>query len=268
MIVLSLILSVRAWNYSHHGHDWDGHCLAGRQQTPININSSLVQEIIYSDPEHMELDFIFKTVWLQGIQTNSTYVFNGDMGFLTIYKNRKVLMDKIKIINVHFHSPAENQIAGEELDLEMHLVMKDPYQKFAYMVFAMLFKVGDKDNRFIRRVVDEISHEFYFTLDEAFENRRISNFFMFEGSLTTPPCTENVMWFVDDRVQSITLEEFQIFNRLWRANSSFANGLGNNREIQDSHDRIVWHHHEGKNYFYSYFLCVLITIVFIYSMRK
>jgi carbonic anhydrase len=268
MILLSLFFSAHAWNYSHHGHDWGDSCISGHKQTPININGSKVVEVIYSDPEHMELDFKFKSVHLQGVQTDASYVIRGDMGFLTIYKNRQVWLDKIKIVNVHFHSPGENQLNGEELDLEMHMVMQDPYKKFSFLVFGVLFKVGEKQNAFVQKVIHEYSKEFYFSLDEAFENHRIKNFFMFEGSLTTPPCTEDVIWFVDDHVRSITLEEFEMFNHLWKANISFADGFGNNREIQDSHDRIVWHHHAGKSYFYSYVLCGIITIVFIYVIRK
>lgn len=268
MISVFLILTVQAWDYSRHGHDWGGSCVAGHKQTPININASIVKEVIYSDPDHIELDFKFKSVHLQGVLTDVSYVIKGDMGFLTLYKNREVWIDKVKIVNVHFHSPSENQLNGEELDLEMHMVMIDPYKKFSYIVFGVLFRVGQKQNKFIQRVINEFSKDFFFTLDEAFENHRIRNFYMFEGSLTTPPCTEDVLWFVDDHVRSITLEEFDLFNHLWKANVTFADGFGNNREIQDSHDRIVWHHHEGKSFFYSYLICAVITLVFIYSMRK
>ena len=262
-----LLNTVHSWNYSHHGHDWEGLCAQGHKQTPINIDSSIVKEIKYSDPEHLELHFLFKSVKLHSEVTNTSYIIRGDMGFLTIYKNNRPWLDRIKIINVHFHSPAENQINGEEFDLEMHLVTKDPEDRYTFIVFGVLFKVGDKQNVFIQRIINEFSKDFYFSLEEAFPTTRIKNFYSFEGSLTTPPCSENVIWFVDDSVQEITREEFDVFNHLWKANVSFADGFGNNREIQDSSDRVIKHYHDKDSFLKSYVLCFVFTVIFIHFVR-
>lgn len=267
MIIFALIQIVSSWNYSHHGHDWGGICAMGHKQTPININSSLVKEIKYSDSDHLELHFLFKSVKLHSEVTNTSYIIKGDMGFLKIYKYKQLWIENIKIINVHFHSPAENQLNGEELDLEMHLVMQDPKNTFTFLVFGVLFRVGNKENPFIQRVINEFSKDFYFSLEEAFPTTKVLNFYSFEGSLTTPPCSENVIWFIDDTVQEITREEFEVFNHLWKANISFADGFGNNREIQDSSDRVVKHYHDKESFLMSYLMCLLITLIYIYYVR-
>jgi carbonic anhydrase len=48
------------------------------------------------------------------------------------------------------------------------------------------------------------------------ENRR---YFTFMGSLTTPPCSEDVLWLVLKQAQAISPEQLAIFQRLYRPNA-------------------------------------------------
>ena len=59
------------------------------------------------------------------------------------------------------------------------------------------------------------------------DNRR---YFTFMGSLTTPPCTEDVLWLVLMQPQDISLEQLAIFQRLYPPNA---------RPVQPSYGRIV-----------------------------
>jgi carbonic anhydrase len=51
----------------------------------------------------------------------------------------------------------------------------------------------------------------------------------YEGSLTTPPCTQNVEWNVMDDPQPISKAQLQLFTSKWEKNMKFAGGNGNNR---------------------------------------
>ena len=54
-------------------------------------------------------------------------------------------------------------------------------------------------------------------------------FYNYPGSFTTPPCTEDINWFVVKDIQKISQAQFNSFNRLWAGNATFSGGKGNNR---------------------------------------
>ena len=49
------------------------------------------------------------------------------------------------------------------------------------------------------------------------------------GSLTIPPCTENLRWVVLNHPLSISPTQVAAFNNKWKNNGNFAGGKGNNR---------------------------------------
>lgn len=57
------------------------------------------------------------------------------------------------------------------------------------------------------------------------------DFYNYDGSFTTPPCTEGINWFVLKKPILISTAQFDSFNKLWAANMTFANGKGNNRVV-------------------------------------
>jgi len=62
-------------------------------------------------------------------------------------------------------------------------------------------------------------------------NIDFSKYYYYEGSLTTPPCSEGVNWFVVDEVQPISDAQFEQFSDRWADNDHFADGNGNNRKV-------------------------------------
>ena len=57
----------------------------------------------------------------------------------------------------------------------------------------------------------------------------VSEFFNYDGSLTTPPCTEGINWLVIKKPLLISQAQFNVINQHWAGNITFANGFGNNR---------------------------------------
>ena len=55
-------------------------------------------------------------------------------------------------------------------------------------------------------------------------------YYTFSGSLTTPPCSENVTWFVLKHTVAITAEEIEQFSKLYRHDA---------RPTQPLYDRVV-----------------------------
>jgi len=100
----------------------------------------------------------------------------------------------------HFHTPSEHTLEGRAFDAEMHLVHRAPDGKLA--VIALLFQTG-AENATLRPVFDSIPMEAGAhiaapgkTIDLAALLSHGARFLSYEGSLTTPPCTEGVRWLV------------------------------------------------------------------------
>ena len=60
----------------------------------------------------------------------------------------------------------------------------------------------------------------------------LSEFYNYDGSFTTPPCTEGINWFVVKDVQKISQAQLTSFTRLWAGNLTFSAGKGTNRVVQ------------------------------------
>ncbi len=78
-----------------------------------------------------------------------------------------------------------------------------------------------------------------FPLDYLIPFQSTGHFYRYQGSLTSPPCTENVAWTVFGAVGKITLKHLAVFEALKRHNVSGAL-LGNNfRKFQKRNNRKV-----------------------------
>mmetsp|Transcript_40987 Transcript_40987/g.30149 ORF Transcript_40987/g.30149 Transcript_40987/m.30149 type:complete len:152 (+) Transcript_40987:198-653(+) len=103
----------------------------------------------------------------------------------------------------HFHSPAEHTLNGERYDMELHIVHElvdgpdfaNYHEKFC--VLGLLFQISDTNHPFVEQLnasdIENIEHADFNLL---FENEAKPKFFHYKGSLTTPPCTDVVNWFV------------------------------------------------------------------------
>lgn len=101
----------------------------------------------------------------------------------------------------HLHAPSEHTVAGAKFDGELHLVHKSSNGDLA--VVGILLKIG-KENKILAPVFaaapHEESHEAKPVADASVDLSKLvpakAAYYSYAGSLTTPPCSENVKWFV------------------------------------------------------------------------
>lgn len=101
----------------------------------------------------------------------------------------------------HFHVPAEHLFHGIRPDMEMHLVHRDARGNVA--VVAVPMKAGRRMNSTLTRIWEHIPRQggpgFYGRqkgINPVFLLPQERGYFTYVGSLTEPPCTQGVEWFV------------------------------------------------------------------------
>jgi carbonic anhydrase len=137
----------------------------------------------------------------------------------------------------HFHHPSEEHINGKPQDMVAHLVHADPDGHLA--VVAVLLKRGSA-NAMIQQIWDHLPQTE--GMEEEVSGVEVNAaallppataYYTFPGSLTTPPCSEHVTWFVLKTPAHISAEEVAAFAKLYPHNARPTQPL-NGREVLES----------------------------------
>ncbi len=83
------------------------------------------------------------------------------------------------------------------------------------------------------------------------------NVYTYEGSLTTPPCSEIVTWVVINDPQPITADQLKKFTQYWADNANYNSGGGNIRPPQPLNDRIIY---RSNAVFFGSFLFAIVAL--------
>lgn len=144
-----------------------------------------------------------------------------------------------ELAQFHFHAPSEHTIDGQHAQLEVHFVHKSAAGELA--VVGILVDEGEHD-----AIWDAVVAAFP---DKAGGQRHVENldldvndlrplpqhYYRYEGSLTTPPCSEGVQWIVMAELRQISSEQMATIVSLLHEN---------NRPVQPIGERqigLVWH---------------------------
>jgi carbonic anhydrase len=109
--------------------------------------------------------------------------------------------DRYELVQFHFHSPSEHAIAGKAFDMEVHLVHRNASGKL--LVVAVLLEKGRENPTLApifalapTEVGKELHPEGLSMVDPGALLPARAGYFRYEGSLTAPPCSEGVSWYV------------------------------------------------------------------------
>ena len=135
----------------------------------------------------------------------------------------------------HFHTPSEHTVDGKNMPMEMHMVHQSEDGSLA--VVSVLFKEGKVANENFSKIIanlpnakGESKHITDVNLELKVHLPKDNYAYHYIGSLTTPPCSENVQWLVLRDMVSLTADQI----------TAFSSRIGpNNRPTQPLNDRTV-----------------------------
>jgi carbonic anhydrase len=221
-----------AWSYSgaNGPAKWDKlskeykECKTGEAQSPIDIPDAKARK-----GDIAPLLFNYRAAPLKIEDTGHTIQVDYPPGsFVSIEGKRYELQ------SIHFHKPAEEKIDGKGYDMDAHLVHKGPDGKT--IVLAILFDAG-KENKAIKALWDNLPKEkgkernvdaVKFDAVDLLPNDK--GYYRYAGSLTTPPCSEGVTWYVLKSPVQMSADQIARFGRIYPMNA---------RPIQPFNDRDI-----------------------------
>jgi len=146
----------------------------------------------------------------------------------------KTKKDTYELLQFHFHTPSENTVDGKHYPMEAHFVHQAKDGKFG--VVAMFFEEGEENPELAKLIPHfpaekgQTTHLPDQQLDLRLHLPKTMDAFVFTGSFTTPPCTEDVEWVV--LKQPVQASGSQV--------EAFAQRLGhNNRPVQPLASRSI-----------------------------
>ena len=170
-------------------------CAVGSRQSPIDIVGATQAEVpnvaFHYQPMKLEVENNGHTV--EVASTNENWIEVGGARY--------------DLAQFHFHTPGEHTVAGRPFDMEVHLVHRNDEGTLA--VVGIFVRRGGP-----HRVLDVLAERLPKPGESfAIEETKIaasellpeaSRIFRYEGSLTTPPCSEGVQWLVLEKPVEIS----------------------------------------------------------------
>jgi carbonic anhydrase len=207
-------------NWARINSDW-AKCATGNRQSPIDIRDGMKVDL---EP----IVFDYHPSPFTVVDNGHTIQVNLSGGNFITVQNRTY-----ELVQFHFHRPSEERINGRGFEMVVHLVHKDSEGKLA--VVAIMLERGSAQN-LIQTIWNNLPLEKNDTMAPAqmidmFDLLpRRQEYYTYMGSLTTPPCSEGVLWVVMKEPVQASAAQMALFSRLYPLNA---------RPIQPSAGRVI-----------------------------
>jgi carbonic anhydrase len=196
-------------------------CMLGKRQSPIDIREGIPVQL---DP----IQFDYRPTNFRVLDNGHTVQVNLDPGNSITVQGRR-----FDLLQFHFHRPSEERINGRQFDMVAHFVHKDLDGKLA--VVAVLMDQG-KAHPLVQLVWNNLPLEkgveqgALQQIDLAAMLPEGRQYYTYMGSLTTPPCSEGVLWMVMKQPAVMSREQIAVFSKLYPMNA---------RPIQQASGRLI-----------------------------
>jgi carbonic anhydrase len=200
-------------------------CSEGHEQSPIDIRGAHLNKAL----QPIEFHYIGGPVTLE--HNGHTVIVHVDPGSYIIAGGVRY-----DLVQFHFHHPAEEAVKGKLTDMDIHLVHKSADGKQAVVAIRLAEDRTTAPNAVLAALWPHLP-------TKAGETEKVTDminpggllpsdrgYWTYIGSLTVPPCTEDVRWFVLEQEVTLSRDQLQAFAALFKVNS---------RPLQDPHGRRI-----------------------------
>jgi carbonic anhydrase len=199
-------------------------CSAGKEQSPVNISNAKLNKAL----QPVEFHYMAGPVTLEN---------NGHTVIVHVQKGSYIVADGVRydLQQFHFHHPAEEAVKGKLSDMVVHLVHQSADGKTAVIAVRMIEDRGQPNALLsalwtalpkaagqTAKIDDPLNPGGFLPADRSY--------WTYTGSLTVPPCTEGVKWFILQQEMPLSREQLRAFAAIFPVNS---------RPLQDLHGRKI-----------------------------
>ncbi|MCP4745873.1 MAG: carbonic anhydrase [Desulfobacteraceae bacterium] len=236
ILICALILMIAGCNrgvqWAHYGsrgpENWGSldpefsACSEGKNQSPVNLTK-------FTETKLPGITFYYQVGGFEIINKGHTIIVNQKPGSKIIVGG-----NEFELKQYYFRSPSEHNIDNVSFPLEAHLVHQDKNGNYA--IIAIFFIAGEKN--------ENISQAWANIPEQVGDRNKLSikidaetlvpddrDYYYVNGSLTTPPCTEGVKWFIMKTPMTASIAQIEKF--------TFVIKHPNNRPLQPIHSRKI-----------------------------
>jgi len=205
----------------------------GNSQSPIDISTLSLADYSLFD------NYLSDTATISLSNTTLTVDnFNGAAGSIYYLLDQSTL--KFNLEEIYFHTPSEHTLNSNQFDLEVQLLNQadDINSLGKYSIVSILYQVTEdaSNDAFLDGIIPYLPSNFGDDVEFRLETPYVTPygndtiFYSYTGSLTIPPCTSDVQWYVQADVRKCTQEQL----------NAFLQKPGNNsRPVQPLNGRII-----------------------------
>ncbi|XP_010470127.1 PREDICTED: alpha carbonic anhydrase 2-like isoform X1 [Camelina sativa] len=208
-------------------------CGKGELQSPIDLMNKRVR--LVTDFQKLTKDYK---------PCNATLINRGHDMMLRFEEEEgsgslKINGTEYKLLQLHWHSPSEHTINGRRFALELHMVHESKNGSMA--VVTVLYKIG-RPNSFLKL----LEHKLVAITDQHDAERNVvmidpskiktesRNYYRYIGSLTTPPCTQNITWTILKKIRTVSKSQVNLLRVAVHDDSN-----SNARPVQPANKRVI-----------------------------
>lgn len=189
-------------------------CEQGRAQSPIDLTGATHTPL-------SSIAFAYQPMPLAIFNNGRTIQVNCAPGSCITYNEKRY-----DLVQFHFHYPSEHTIDGQAAAMELHFVHQHATSSNFAVVGVMLIQ-GETANTAYQPIFSNLPTEISEPDPQAAQMIQpadllpedVAHYFTYEGSLTTPPCTESVRWLILAQPVALSADQFAAFAAIYDHNA-------------------------------------------------